>query len=329
MLQEMNWLIIALFLPFIGFLINALIGQKMSKNLSGWIGTLAVATPFVLLLTYIYQNPELKPLYIKLCDWIDLGATNISFSLQLDRLSIIMMLIITGIGSLIHLYSISYMHHDVGFSRYFSYLNLFIFFMLILVLSGNYLGMFIGWEGVGLCSYLLIGFWFKNENYNNAAKKAFIMNRVGDLGFLIGIFFILFHFNTLEFNILIEAVHGGALPSKAIIELICILLFVGAMGKSAQIPLFTWLPDAMAGPTPVSALIHAATMVTAGVYMVVRSNFLYNMSPIALQFIAIIGIATALLAATIGLKQTDIKKVLAYSTVSQLGLMFLALGVGA
>jgi NADH-quinone oxidoreductase subunit L len=239
-----------------------------------------------------------------------------------------MLLIITGVGFLIHLYSIGYMHDDKGFGKFFSYLNLFVFFMLLLVMGSNYIIMFIGWEGVGLCSYLLIGFWYTNPSYADAAKKAFIMNRIGDLGFLMGVFLIIYAFGTVEFAALfpkVAAMKVGAAPLTAI----ALLLFVGAMGKSAQLPLFTWLPDAMAGPTPVSALIHAATMVTAGIYMIARSNIIYTLSPFAMEAVAIVGLATALFAALIALTQTDIKKVLAYSTVSQLGYMFLGLGVGA
>ena len=240
----------------------------------------------------------------------------------------IMLLIITGVGFLIHVYSIGYMHHDEGFARYFAYLNLFVFFMLLLVLGSNYAIMFIGWEGVGLCSYLLIGFWFKNIAYNNAAKKAFIMNRIGDLGFLLGLFLIYTTFGTVNYkSVMVQA--AGFTTGDVTITAIALLLFIGAMGKSAQLPLYTWLPDAMAGPTPVSALIHAATMVTAGIYMIARSSLLYVLSPIAMQTITIVGMLTAIVAAIIALTQTDIKKVLAYSTVSQLGYMFVALGVGS
>lgn len=247
-------------------------------------------------------------------------------SFLIDPLSSIFLLIITGVGFLIHVYSIGYMHDDKGFNRFFSYLNLFVFFMLLLVMGSNYLVMFIGWEGVGLCSFLLIGFWFKNQSYNDAANKAFIMNRIGDLGLLLGILLIFINFGTLSYTN-VAAIAPGR--STEIVTLITMLLFVGAMGKSAQIPLYTWLPDAMAGPTPVSALIHAATMVTAGIYMIARNNVLYTLSPATMYLVMIIGLATAIFAATIALKQTDIKKVLAYSTVSQLGLMFLALGLGA
>jgi NADH-quinone oxidoreductase subunit L len=239
-----------------------------------------------------------------------------------------MLLIVTGIGFLIHVYSTGYMSHDAGFGKFFSYLNLFIFFMLLLVLGSNYVVMFIGWEGVGLCSYLLIGFWFSNPAYASAAKKAFIMNRIGDLGFLIAVFLIFTTFNSVEFaNVFPQA--ANMVSGDSTLILITALLFVGAIGKSAQIPLFTWLPDAMAGPTPVSALIHAATMVTAGIYMIARSNILFTLAPETLAVVSIIGLATLLMAAAIAVSQTDIKKVLAYSTVSQLGYMFLGLGVGA
>src|SRR5205085_2293676 len=235
--------------------------------------------------------------------------------LQIDPLTLIMMMVVTGVGFLIHLYSIGDMHDDEGYNRFFTYLNLFIFFMLLLVMGSNYLVMFIGWEGVGLCSYLLIGFWFKNPEYNDAAQKAFVMNRIGDLGFLLGMFFILFHFGSLEISS-VQKLAVGLTPDSGILIAITLLLFIGAIGKSAQLPLYTWLPDAMAGPTPVSALIHAATMVTAGVYMIVRSNVLFAMAPTTLTIILYVGVATSLFAAVIGLKQNDIKKVLAYSTVS-------------
>jgi NADH-quinone oxidoreductase subunit L len=263
-----------------------------------------------------------------LFSWINVAGLQIPFSFLVDPLSMIMLLIITGVGFLIHVYSIGYMHHDEGFARYFAYLNLFVFFMLLLVLGSNYAIMFIGWEGVGLCSYLLIGFWFKNTAYNNAAKKAFIMNRIGDLGFLLGLFLIYTTFGTVNYkSVMVQA--AGFTTGDVTITAIALLLFIGAMGKSAQLPLYTWLPDAMAGPTPVSALIHAATMVTAGIYMIARSSLLFVLSPIAMQTITIVGMLTAIVAAIIALTQTDIKKVLAYSTVSQLGYMFVALGVGS
>jgi NADH-quinone oxidoreductase subunit L len=315
--------------PLIGFLINGIGFRKISKNLAAIIGTGSSLLSFLTVLLVYFQfksNPE--PQIVKLFDWITVGSINISFAFQIDQLSIIMMFVITGVGTLIHLYSAGYMSHDEGFGKFFAYLNLFLFSMLLLVLGANYLIMFIGWEGVGLCSYLLIGFWNKNTNYANAGRKAFIMNRVGDLGFLIGIFLIFQVFGTIEYIAVFEKAKTFDVGNTMIFG-ITMALFIGAMGKSAQIPLFTWLPDAMAGPTPVSALIHAATMVTSGIYMIVRSNVLYTLAPATLEFVAWIGVATAILGATIGLFQNDIKKVLAYSTVSQLGYMFLGLGVMA
>jgi NADH-quinone oxidoreductase subunit L len=271
---------------------------------------------------------------IKLFDWIQLGNLKIDFGILLDQLSLLWLLFVTGIGSLIHLYSISYMHDDENMHKFFAYLNLFIFFMITLVVGSNLLVMFIGWEGVGLCSYLLIGFWYKNQEYNDAAKKAFIMNRIGDLGFLIGIFILANLFSTVDFVQLKQIVTGiSQMPYPNSfwlqISIAALCLFIGATGKSAQLPLYTWLPDAMAGPTPVSALIHAATMVTAGIFMITRMNFLFDLTHDVQHIIAVVGAITALVAASIGLLQNDIKKVLAYSTVSQLGLMFLALGMGA
>ena len=314
--------------PLLGFLINGFFGKKISKGLSGTIASIAVLASFIVsvLIFMELEHSEIKSQTVCLFSWINSDTLKIPFEFLVDPLSSWFLLIITGIGFLIHIYSIGYMHDDEGFSRFFTYLNLFIFFMLLLVLGNNYLIMFVGWEGVGLCSYLLIGFWFKNTAYNNAAKKAFIMNRVGDLGFLLGIILIFVTFGSISYGDVFASASNG---SEATVTAIALLLFVGAMGKSAQLPLYTWLPDAMAGPTPVSALIHAATMVTAGIYMIVRSNIFYTMSDSASEVVAIIGVATALFAATIGLFQNDIKKVLAYSTVSQLGLMFLGLGVGA
>src|SRR5690606_8843908 len=265
---------------------------------------------------------------VSLFDWIQLKGFSIDLGIQLDQLSLLWLMFVTGIGSLIHLYSISYMHADENLHKFFAYLNLFVFFMIMLVAGSNLAVMFIGWEGVGLCSYLLIGFWYTNQDYNDAAKKAFIMNRVGDLGFLVGMFILALVFGTVDYENLQEAVTAGGADSYWIAAA-ALALFIGACGKSAQIPLYTWLPDAMAGPTPVSALIHAATMVTAGIFMVTRLNFLFDLAPDVQTIIAYVGGFTALLAATIGLVQNDIKKVLAYSTVSQLGLMFLALGLGA
>jgi NADH-quinone oxidoreductase subunit L len=315
-------------LPLIGFLVNGLLGSYLPKSLTGWIGSLVVLGSFICSLILFKHIDANEALRLDLFSWIAFGQLDIGFSLWIDPLTMIMLMVITGVGFLIHLYSIGYMHDDPAFTRFFVYLNLFIFFMLLLVMGSNLLMMFIGWEGVGLCSYLLIGFWFKNESYNDAAQKAFVMNRIGDLGFLLGIFFILFHFGTIDFQS-INAAAAGMTPGNGLVLTIALLLFIGAMGKSAQIPLYTWLPDAMAGPTPVSALIHAATMVTAGIYMIVRTNVIFALAPDALTIVLWIGVLTSVMAAVIGLKQNDIKKVLAYSTVSQLGLMFAALGLGA
>ncbi|MBK9285646.1 MAG: NADH-quinone oxidoreductase subunit L [Sphingobacteriaceae bacterium] len=314
--------------PLIGFLINGFFGKKISKSLSGSIASISVLASFVLsILIFMELNGSAEKSHvINLFSWISSGSLNIPFEFLVDPLSSWFLLIITGIGFLIHIYSIGYMHDDEGFSRFFTYLNLFVFFMLLLVLGNNYLIMFIGWEGVGLCSYLLIGFWFKNTAYNNAARKAFVMNRIGDLGFLLGIILIFVTYGSISYG---EVFAKAGTVNTSVVTTIALLLFIGAMGKSAQLPLYTWLPDAMAGPTPVSALIHAATMVTAGIFMVTRSNIFYSISDTAAMVVAVVGAATGLFAATIGLLQNDIKKILAYSTVSQLGLMFLALGVGA
>ncbi len=326
-MNQLIWLIPIL--PLAGFIINGLGRNSLSKGIIGFIGSALVLASFALSIAVFFQVKSTgTPINVTYFDWINAGPVHIPFAFLVDQLSSIMLLIITGVGFLIHLYSIGYMHDDNGFGKFFSYLNLFVFFMLLLVMGSNYIIMFIGWEGVGLCSYLLIGFWYTNASYADAAKKAFIMNRIGDLGFLMGVFLIIYAFGTVEFATLfpkIAAMKMGATP----LTVIALLLFVGAMGKSAQLPLFTWLPDAMAGPTPVSALIHAATMVTAGIYMIARSNIIYTLSPVAMDVVAIVGLATALFAALIALTQTDIKKVLAYSTVSQLGYMFLGLGVGA
>ncbi|MFI5130743.1 MAG: NADH-quinone oxidoreductase subunit L [Chitinophagales bacterium] len=326
---QIGWLI-PLF-PLLGFLINGLGRKHLSKSMIGLIGSGVILASFVMSIWVFVQVKEGNSHVAEYFNFISVGNLEIPFAFQFDPLSSLFLLIITGVGFLIHVYSVAYMHEEKPehFGRYFSYLNLFVFSMLLLVMGANYVIMFIGWEGVGLCSYLLIGFWFKNNEYNKAANKAFIMNRIGDLGFLIAIFWII---SKLETSVSYEDVFAAAEAntfSSADITAITLLLFVGATGKSAQIPLHTWLPDAMAGPTPVSALIHAATMVTAGIYMIARSNVLYSLSPITMQVVAIVGLATALLAATIALKQNDIKKVLAYSTVSQLGFMFLALGTGA
>jgi NADH-quinone oxidoreductase subunit L len=325
---QLIWLVPLL--PLIGFLAIGLGGKKLSKSFVGILGSGVILGAFIIALGVFFElkGQAEKSITIDLFSWITAGKLSIPFSFLVDPLSVIFLLIITGIGFLIHLYSTGYMHDDEGFSRFFAYLNLFIFFMLLLVLGSNFLIMFVGWEGVGLCSYLLIGFWFKNTAYNNAAKKAFIMNRIGDLGFLLGIILIYVTFGSVSYHdVFLSAATMSS--GNSTLTAITLLLFIGAIGKSAQLPLYTWLPDAMAGPTPVSALIHAATMVTAGIYMIARSNILYTLSPFSMEVVAIVGACTLLFAATIGLAQNDIKKVLAYSTVSQLGYMFLALGVGA
>jgi NADH-quinone oxidoreductase subunit L len=314
--------------PLLGFLVNGLGRKSMSKSLISIVGCGSILASFVVSLLIFFDVKTNGGSVVTLFNFIRVENFTIPFAFQVDQLSALFLLIITGIGFLIHLYSSAYMHEEEPqhFGRYFAYLNLFVFSMLLLVLGANYVIMFIGWEGVGLCSYLLIGFWFKNNNYNYAAKKAFVMNRIGDLGFLLAVFWILVKLGTASYG---DVFANVSKLSSFDITAITMLLFVGAMGKSAQIPLYTWLPDAMAGPTPVSALIHAATMVTAGIYMIARSNILYTMAPATQTVVAVIGLATAIFAATIALKQNDIKKVLAYSTVSQLGYMFLGLGVGA
>lgn len=316
-------------LPLIGFAVIGLLNKRLSKGFVSFIACGTVLLSFSLSVAVLFRLLSgAEALTHTWFTWMTAGDFSVAFSFLADPLSALMMLVITGVGFLIHVYSIGYMHDDEGFNRFFAYLNLFISFMLVLVMGSNYLLMFVGWEGVGLCSYLLIGFWFKHRDYNNAANKAFIMNRIGDLGMILGIILIFIEFGSLGYAEVFP--QAAALsPGQDVITWIAILLFIGAVGKSAQIPLFTWLPDAMAGPTPVSALIHAATMVTAGIYMIARSNILYSLSPVALEVIALTGISTALLAATIATAQNDIKKVLAYSTVSQLGLMFVAMGVGA
>ncbi len=323
--MQLIWLVPAF--PLIGFLVTSFGQKKLGGNTAGILASLTVFASFICSLYLFFAfNGEAQT--IELFNWIRSGSLSIPFSFLVDQLSLLMLLIVTGVGTLIHIYSIGYMKGDEAYARFFSYLNLFVFFMLLLVLGSNYVVLFAGWEGVGLCSYLLIGFWFKNQEFNKAANKAFIMNRIGDLGFLLGIILMFITFGSVSFDKVFDAATLIS-DNQPVIIAITMLLFIGAMGKSAQIPLYTWLPDAMAGPTPVSALIHAATMVTAGIYMVVRSNVLYSIAPATLSFIAVIGTITALFAATIAMKQTDIKKVLAYSTVSQLGYMFVALGVGA
>lgn len=324
-------------LPLIGCLINGLGRNMLSKTLVGVIGSGVVLVSFCIsCLIFVQVSHEgFTTQIVHYFDFIHVDKLIIPFEFEVDQLTAIFLLIITGIGFLIHVYSVSYMKEETpsGFGRYFSYLNLFVFSMLILVLGGNYVIMYIGWEGVGLCSYLLIGFWFKDHANNDAGKKAFIMNRIGDVGFLLAVFWMVSSFGTTSYHELFNSQNGtitsmSAINSPVIVG-ITLLLFVGAIGKSAQIPLYTWLPDAMAGPTPVSALIHAATMVTAGIYMIARSNIMYSLAPVTLAGVASVGLITAIVAAIIALKQNDIKKVLAYSTVSQLGYMFLGLGVGA
>lgn len=326
-----NYIYLVPFFPLLGFLINGIGWKSLPKKAGGFIASAMIFISFLISVCVFYQvKGGAADTTVTLFEFIKSGKLYIPFAFKVDALSSLFLLIITGVGFLIHLYSTSYMHDDEGVVRYFAYLNLFVFSMLLLVLGANYLIMFIGWEGVGLCSYLLIGFWFKNRDYTNAAKKAFVMNRIGDLGFLVGMMLILLNFGTLSYQEFFGQLQNSTVvASSSLYNWIAICLFIGAMGKSAQIPLYTWLPDAMAGPTPVSALIHAATMVTAGIYMIARSAALYNLAPAALELVAAIGVATAFLAATIALYQNDIKKVLAYSTVSQLGFMFMALGVGA
>ncbi|MDR2238721.1 MAG: NADH-quinone oxidoreductase subunit L [Chryseobacterium sp.] len=316
-------------LPLLGFLINGLFGKNLPKMVVGSLATAVVFGSFCIAVSlFMNFDSESQPVIVRAFEWFRVNGVQINFGFQIDQLSLMMVMIITGIGSLIHLYSIGYMSHDKGFYKFFTYLNLFIFSMLLLVMGSNYLILFIGWEGVGLCSYLLIGFWYTNEEYGKAARKAFIMNRIGDLALLIGIFMIASQTNAVDYLTVAQNSSNFELDGNVII-FITASLFIGATGKSAQVPLYTWLPDAMAGPTPVSALIHAATMVTAGIYLVVRSNFLFTLAPTVQGGILFIGFLTAALAGFYALRQNDIKKVLAYSTVSQLGFMFIALGLGA
>jgi NADH-quinone oxidoreductase subunit L len=323
-------------LPLVGFLLNASLQRRLSKGVSGTIACGAMLMSFAVsvagVIRLVALEPESRSIVQYVFTWITSGELSVPLALRLDPLSAVMILVITGIGTLIHVYSTAYMHEesDPEYARYFSYLNLFAAFMLVLVLGSSFLTMFVGWEGVGLCSYLLIGFWFQKKSASDAGKKAFIVNRIGDWGFLLGVLLIFVRFGSLDFQEVARSV--SALSPEATfgtVSIITLLLFVGATGKSAQIPLYVWLPDAMEGPTPVSALIHAATMVTAGVYMIGRNAVLFSHAPLTLNIVAIVGTATALMAGTIGLVQNDIKRVLAYSTVSQLGYMFLAMGVGA
>ncbi|MCB9736296.1 MAG: NADH-quinone oxidoreductase subunit L [Deltaproteobacteria bacterium] len=329
------WIIL---LPLLGAILNGLFGKRYSQKTVSLIGVGSVVTAFVLSTLEVIRLaglPEGDYLSVDLWRWFSAGELNVELSFMIDRLSAIMLMVVTGVGSLIHVFSTGYMKTDEGYARYFAYLNLFMFSMLLLILGKNLLVLFVGWEGVGLCSYLLIGFWFSDMEKAEAGQKAFITNRVGDLAFLIGTFILLFYsYGSLDF---VGVGGAGGLPQTAaylgdkapgMLTLVCILFFIGATGKSAQIPLYVWLPDAMAGPTPVSALIHAATMVTAGVYMMARLNFMFALSDVAMTVVAVVGALTALFAATIGLVQNDIKKVLAYSTVSQIGFMVVSVGVG-
>jgi len=328
-------LLIPLF-PLVGFLVNASFGRRLSKGVSGAIACASIILSFAVsaaaVARLVGMPADEREIAQTAFTWITSGDLSVGLTLRLDPLSSVMILVITGIGSLIHIYSTAYMHEerDSEYARYFSYLNLFASFMLVLVLGSSFLVMFVGWEGVGLCSYLLIGFWYQKKSASDAGKKAFIVNRIGDWGFILGVLLIFTRFGTLDFQDLARAVSQLS-PEQTFgtLSFITLFLFIGATGKSAQIPLFVWLPDAMEGPTPVSALIHAATMVTAGVYMIGRNAVLFGHAPLTLNIVAVIGTATALIAGTIGLVQNDIKKVLAYSTVSQLGYMFLAMGVGA
>ena len=325
-------LLLLIFSPLIGFLINGLFG-KWLKNASGWIACIAILISFICSLVVFSNIRGGEPIDQNLYEWMAGAGESFSISIgfHVDALTTVMLFVITGIGFLIHLYSVGYMHGDQGYARYFAYLNLFVFAMLILVLANNYVMMFVGWEGVGLCSYLLIGFWYEKKSASDAGKKAFIVNRIGDFGFLLGMFTLFAAFGTLDFNSIFESAEAGNFTQVfgvSTLVVATLLLFVGAVGKSAQIPLYVWLPDAMEGPTPVSALIHAATMVTAGVYMVARSSILFDLAGTGVV-VAWIGVLTAFFAATMALTANDIKRVLAYSTISQLGYMFVGVGVGA
>src|SRR3954449_7908850 len=327
------WVWLAVAFPLLGFLINGGLSLRrpQAKNVVSAVGVGVLAASFLvsaLLFVQIRAHPPHQPILIDLWRWLPVGSLQIDMGFQLDQLSAVMLLIVTGVGSLIHLFSVGYMKEDPGYARYFAYLNLFVVFMLVLVLGSSFPVMFIGWEGVGLCSYLLIGFWFSDKVNADAGKKAFIVNRIGDFGFLVAMFMIWHSLGTLTFTGMVAKAPAILPAGSATVTAITLFLFLGCTGKSAQIPLYTWLPDAMAGPTPVSALIHAATMVTAGVYLVARTNVLFAMAPVSSTVVAGIGAVTALFAATIGLRQYDIKKVLAYSTISQLGYMFLGVGTG-
>jgi NADH-quinone oxidoreductase subunit L len=332
-----NYIYLTILFPFAGFLFNGIFGSKIkNEKIIGWIGSSTVGLSFLVSVISLFEllgmSPEKRSIVVPLFNWLNIGSLHVNFGYLVDPLSILMALIVTGVGFLIHIYSIGYMHGDKGYWRFFAYLNLFIFAMMNLILGDNFVVLFLGWEGVGLCSYLLIGFWYERKfekgTVSQAAKKAFIVNRIGDFGFLLGMFLIFMTFDSLNFNEVFSKANTFPV-TEATFSFIALFLFIGATGKSAQIPLFIWLPDAMAGPTPVSALIHAATMVTAGVYMVSRTAIIFASAPAIMTLVAVVGLLTAFFAATMGLVQNDIKKVLAYSTISQLGYMFLAAGVGA
>ncbi|HKH82572.1 MAG TPA: NADH-quinone oxidoreductase subunit L [Gemmatimonadales bacterium] len=331
-MTSLVWLTVAL--PLAGFLVNGALALRRpaAKDLVSFVGVSVLIAAFAVTVgvtVQLWQHPPHVPIIVNLWRWLPVGPLQLDFGFQVDQLSVVMLLVITGVGSLIHIFSVGYMKADPGYARYFAYLNLFVAFMLVLVLGSSFPVMFIGWEGVGLCSYLLIGFWFNDKANADAGKKAFIVNRVGDFGFMVAMFMIWHYLGTLTFTGVVERAPAVFSSGSAIVTAITLFLFLGCTGKSAQIPLYTWLPDAMAGPTPVSALIHAATMVTAGVYLVVRTNVLFALAPVSSTVVAGIGALTALFAATIALRQYDIKKVLAYSTVSQLGFMFVGVGTGA
>jgi NADH-quinone oxidoreductase subunit L len=316
--------------PLAGFLVNGLLGRKAPKSVVTAVALIGALIPLLQVSAIVTKFSSLTLPHIENNGtWITAGSFHADFSFQLDQLTLVMLCVVTGVGFLIHLYSVGYMAEEEGYWRFFAYMNLFLFFMLTLVLAENFLLMFVGWEGVGLASYLLIGFWFQRDSAANAGKKAFIVNRIGDFGFLLAMFLLIAHFGTLSFTQVFSQIGAHPAWQGGFLTAVALFLVLGATGKSAQIPLYVWLPDAMEGPTPVSALIHAATMVTAGVYMIARAHIIFDRSPFALSTVAIIGVATAFFAATIGLVQTDIKRVLAYSTISQLGYMFLACGVAA
>jgi len=328
---EYVWLVP--FLPLLGFIINGILGKKLGKNLVSWIGCGSVGLSFLISVKIFFELlslPAEERVFEKIVfPWIYSGLFKVNISFLLDPLSCVMLFVVTGVGFIIHIYSIGYMREDKGYFRFFSFLNLFVFSMLVLVLADNFLLLYLGWEAVGLCSYLLIGFWYEKKSASDAAKKAFIVNRIGDFGFALGVMLIFWTFGSLNYSEVFQTAPSTLVAGGGLVTAITLLLFLGAVGKSAQIPLYVWLPDAMEGPTPVSALIHAATMVTAGVYMVARCHILYELAPFSMGLIAVIGAITAIYTASIAMVQNDIKRVLAYSTISQLGYMFLGCGMGA